>query len=72
MLPNALAPCRACSRAAWIFAPSFWRAKRQLHAEADYLAEARHLPLWRLLNDSDVFVLPALPPRAKHTAGAPR
>ncbi|MFQ3254834.1 MAG: putative unusual protein kinase regulating ubiquinone biosynthesis (AarF/ABC1/UbiB family) [Loktanella salsilacus] len=44
-------------------APLLAEAKRQLHAEADYLAEARHLAHFgALLNDSDVFVLPALHP----------
>jgi len=36
-------------------------AKRQLHAEADYLAEARHLARFgALLDGSEIFMLPAL------------
>ncbi|MFN4098764.1 MAG: ABC1 kinase family protein [Pararhodobacter sp.] len=41
--------------------PLLDEAKRQLHAEADYLAEAQHLARFRaLLGDTDVFTLPAL------------
>lgn len=41
--------------------PLLSEAKRQLHAEADYLAEARHLARFgALLAGSDTFVLPAL------------
>jgi predicted unusual protein kinase regulating ubiquinone biosynthesis (AarF/ABC1/UbiB family) len=44
--------------------PLLAEAKRQLHAEADYLAEARHLTRFgSLLDGSDIFALPAL-----HTA----
>lgn len=42
-------------------APILNEAKRQLHREADYLAEARHLSAFHaLLSDSDVFRLPEL------------
>jgi predicted unusual protein kinase regulating ubiquinone biosynthesis (AarF/ABC1/UbiB family) len=42
-------------------APLMLEAKRQLHAEADYLAEARHLDHFgQLLAGSDSFVLPGL------------
>ena len=41
--------------------PLLAEAKRQLHAEADYLAEAQHLARFgALLTGSDIFVLPAL------------
>ncbi len=41
--------------------PLLTEAKRQLHAEADYLAEAQHLARFgALLEGSDRFVLPAL------------
>jgi predicted unusual protein kinase regulating ubiquinone biosynthesis (AarF/ABC1/UbiB family) len=41
--------------------PLLAEAKRQLHAEADYLAEARHLARFgALLDGSDSFALPAL------------
>jgi predicted unusual protein kinase regulating ubiquinone biosynthesis (AarF/ABC1/UbiB family) len=41
--------------------PLLTEAKRQLHAEADYLAEAQHLARFGdLLAGSDAFVLPAL------------
>jgi predicted unusual protein kinase regulating ubiquinone biosynthesis (AarF/ABC1/UbiB family) len=41
--------------------PLLTEAKRQLHAEADYLAEAQHLARFgELLEGSDIFVLPAL------------
>ena len=41
--------------------PLLAEAKRQLHAEADYLAEAQHLARFgALLQGSDIFVLPAL------------
>jgi len=41
--------------------PLLTEAKRQLHAEADYLAEAQHLSHFgALLEESDTFVLPAL------------
>jgi predicted unusual protein kinase regulating ubiquinone biosynthesis (AarF/ABC1/UbiB family) len=41
--------------------PPMFEAKRQLHAEADYVAEARHLAHFGdLLAGSDMFVLPAL------------
>ncbi len=41
--------------------PLLSEAKRQLHAEADYLAEAQHLTRFgALLAGSDTFVLPAL------------
>lgn len=41
--------------------PLLAEAKRQLHAEADYLAEAQHLARFgALLDGSDIFVLPAL------------
>ncbi len=41
--------------------PLLTEAKRQLHAEADYLAEAQHLARFgALLDGSDLFVLPAL------------
>jgi predicted unusual protein kinase regulating ubiquinone biosynthesis (AarF/ABC1/UbiB family) len=41
--------------------PLLTEAKRQLHAEADYLAEAQHLARFgSLLSGSDMFVLPAL------------
>ena len=41
--------------------PLITEAKRQLHAEADYLAEAQHLARFgALLAGSDMFVLPAL------------
>ncbi len=41
--------------------PLLAEAKRQLHAEADYLAEARHLVRFgELLAGSDTFALPAL------------
>ncbi|WP_370654147.1 ABC1 kinase family protein [Pseudotabrizicola sp.] len=44
--------------------PLLTEAKRQLHAEADYIAEAQHLARFgRLLEGSDMFALPAL-----HTA----
>lgn len=44
-------------------APLLAEAKRQLHAEADYLAEARHLTQFgTLLAGSDMFVIPALHP----------
>jgi predicted unusual protein kinase regulating ubiquinone biosynthesis (AarF/ABC1/UbiB family) len=44
-------------------APLLAEAKRQLHAEADYLAEARHLTRFSaLLADSDRFVVPTLHP----------
>ena len=43
--------------------PLLSEAKRQLHAEADYLAEAQHLARFgALLEGSDSFVLPALHP----------
>lgn len=43
--------------------PLLVEAKRQLHAEADYLAEARHLARFgQLLTGSDIFVLPELYP----------
>ena len=43
--------------------PLLSEAKRQLHAEADYLAEAQHLARFgALLEGSDRFVLPALHP----------
>ncbi|MFN4129948.1 MAG: ABC1 kinase family protein [Paracoccaceae bacterium] len=43
--------------------PLLTEAKRQLHAEADYLAEARHLARFiALLDGSETFVLPALHP----------
>ncbi|MGO4917791.1 ABC1 kinase family protein [Pseudogemmobacter sp. W21_MBD1_M6] len=42
-------------------APLMAEAKRQLHAEADYLAEAQHLTRFgALLAESDTFVLPDL------------
>ena len=42
-------------------APLMAEAKRQLHAEADYLAEAQHLARFgALLAGSDIFVLPDL------------
>ena len=41
--------------------PLLTEAKRQLHAEADYLAEAQHLARFgALLKGSDIFALPAL------------
>ena len=41
--------------------PLLTEAKRQLHAEADYLAQAQHLARFAaLLQGSDKFVLPAL------------
>ena len=41
--------------------PLLTEAKRQLHAEADYLAEAQHLARFGdLLAGSDVFALPTL------------
>jgi predicted unusual protein kinase regulating ubiquinone biosynthesis (AarF/ABC1/UbiB family) len=41
--------------------PLMAEAKRQLHCEADYLAEARHLAQFgALLSGSEMFVLPAL------------
>ena len=41
--------------------PLLAEAKRQLHAEADYLAEAQHLARFgSLLDGSDIFALPAL------------
>ena len=41
--------------------PLLTEAKRQLHAEADYLAEAQHLARFgALLDGSDTFVLPVL------------
>lgn len=41
--------------------PLLAEAKRQLHAEADYLAEAQHLRQFgRLLAGSDIFALPTL------------
>ena len=41
--------------------PLLAEAKRQLHAEADYLAEAQHLARFgALLDGSDIFALPAL------------
>jgi predicted unusual protein kinase regulating ubiquinone biosynthesis (AarF/ABC1/UbiB family) len=41
--------------------PLLTEAKRQLHAEADYLAEAQHLARFgALLEGSEMFVLPAL------------
>ena len=41
--------------------PLMTEAKRRLHAEADYLAEAQHLARFgALLAGSDIFVLPAL------------
>jgi predicted unusual protein kinase regulating ubiquinone biosynthesis (AarF/ABC1/UbiB family) len=41
--------------------PLLAEAKRQLHAEADYLAEAQHLAdFGALLDGADMFVLPAL------------
>ncbi len=41
--------------------PLLTEAKRQLHAEADYLAEAQHLARFgALLEGSDIFALPAL------------
>ncbi len=41
--------------------PLLSEAKRQLHAEADYLAEARHLARFgALLEGSNIFALPAL------------
>ncbi len=41
--------------------PLLTEAKRQLHAEADYLAEAQHLTRFGdLLNGSDTFAVPAL------------
>ena len=41
--------------------PLLTEAKRQLHAEADYLAEAEHLARFgALLKESDIFALPAL------------
>ena len=41
--------------------PLLAEAKRQLHAEADYLAEAHHLARFAsLLKGSDIFALPAL------------
>ena len=44
-------------------APLMAEAKRQLHAEADYLAEARHLiHFGGLLEGSDMFVVPTLHP----------
>jgi predicted unusual protein kinase regulating ubiquinone biosynthesis (AarF/ABC1/UbiB family) len=44
-------------------APLLAEAKRQLHAEADYLAEAQHLARFgALLDGSDTFTLPALYP----------
>ena len=43
--------------------PLLTEAKRQLHAEADYMAEAQHLLRFgALLTGSDVFVLPTLHP----------
>ena len=43
--------------------PLLTEAKRQLHAEADYLAEAQHLARFgALLAGSDMFVLPQLHP----------
>ncbi len=43
--------------------PLLTEAKRQLHAEADYLAEAQHLARFGAsLDGSDLFVLPALHP----------
>ncbi len=43
--------------------PLLNEAKRQLHAEADYLAEAQHLARFgQVLEGSDTFVLPALHP----------
>ena len=42
-------------------APLMTEAKRQLHCEADYLAEARHLAQFgALLSGSDIFMLPSL------------
>jgi predicted unusual protein kinase regulating ubiquinone biosynthesis (AarF/ABC1/UbiB family) len=42
-------------------APLMTEAKRQLHCEADYLAEARHLAQFgALLSESEMFVLPKL------------
>jgi predicted unusual protein kinase regulating ubiquinone biosynthesis (AarF/ABC1/UbiB family) len=44
-------------------APLMAEAKRQLHGEADYLAEAQHLAQFRaLLDGSEDFVLPELEP----------
>jgi len=44
-------------------APLLSEAKRQLHAEADYQAEARHLALFgSVLGGSDTFALPSLHP----------
>ena len=44
-----------------VIAPLLTEAKRQLHAEADYLAEARHLSHFgQLLAGSDKFVVPQL------------
>lgn len=44
-------------------APLMAEAKRQLHGEADYLAEAQHLARFRtLLDGSEYFVLPKLEP----------
>jgi predicted unusual protein kinase regulating ubiquinone biosynthesis (AarF/ABC1/UbiB family) len=41
--------------------PLLAEAKRQLHAEADYMAEAQHLARFAsLLDGSDIFALPAL------------
>lgn len=44
-------------------APLMAEAKRQLHAEADYLAEAQHLTCYRAaLAEDDRFILPMLEP----------